>query len=250
VDVRLNDYNLFLEGSYTGGHDVVGKVAAGGDISMENFAVGSGLPASDTSKTLVAGGNLTLNRGTVWGEAFYGGTLSTNPSVTFPRGPVAKGTPIDFAARFAELRGVSAKLAALPANGAYKRESWGGVMLKGTNTNVNVFDVPASAFTGHVLLSIQVPAGSFVLVNIRGATANFFNAGHSFSGVDQHNILYNFVDTTAINAGGFGFWGTVLAPYANVNFSNGSFDGGIYAKSFTGNAEGHINPLYDRTICP
>ena len=63
-------------------------------------------------------------------------------------------------------------------------------------------------------------------------------------------MLYNFVDATSITAQGFGFRGTVLAPYAHVNFTNGSFDGGIYAKSFTGNAEGHINPLNDRTICP
>jgi hypothetical protein len=34
-----------------------------------------------------------------------------------------------------------------------------------------------------------------------------------------------------------------------MNFSNGSWDGGIYARSLTGNAEGHINPLTDRQIC-
>jgi len=43
--------------------------------------------------------------------------------------------------------------------------------------------------------------------------------------------------------------GTLLAPYAHVDFSNGSWDGGLYAKSLTGNAEGHINPLNDRDIC-
>ncbi len=62
-------------------------------------------------------------------------------------------------------------------------------------------------------------------------------------------MLFNFVDTTAITANGFGFWGTVLAPYADITFNNGSWDGGIYAKSLTGNAEGHINPLHDREIC-
>ena len=41
---------------------------------MTDFAVGSGLPASDISNTLVAGGNLTLSRGTIWGDAWYGGT--------------------------------------------------------------------------------------------------------------------------------------------------------------------------------
>jgi choice-of-anchor A domain-containing protein len=57
------------------------------------------------------------------------------------------------------------------------------------------------------------------------------------------------VDATSIDAEGFGFWGTVLAPYAHIEFNNGSFDGGIYGKSMTGNAEGHINALTDRQIC-
>jgi choice-of-anchor A domain-containing protein len=41
----------------------------------------------------------------------------------------------------------------------------------------------------------------------------------------------------------------VLAPEAHVTFNDGSWDGGIYARSLTGNAEGHINPLHNRTIC-
>jgi choice-of-anchor A domain-containing protein len=88
------------------------------------------------------------------------------------------------------------------------------------------------------------------VVNIRGGSATFTSFGHSFSGgIDQHGVLYNFVDATAVDAHGYGFWGTVLAPYAHITFSNGSFDGGIYAQSLTGNAEGHINPLEDRDIC-
>jgi choice-of-anchor A domain-containing protein len=250
VNVRLNDYNLFLLEDYNGGHDVVGKVAAGGNIAMTDFAVGSGLPDTDIARTLVAGGNLTLSRGGVWGDAYYGGSYSTDPSVVYPRGVAAQGTPIDFAARFAELRGLSSQLASRPATGTTTRENWGGVMLRGTNAGVNVFDVNASAFTGAVLWSIEAPAGSFVVVNIRGASASFSSFGISFSGgINQHGVLYNFVDATHITAQGFGFWGTVLAPYAHVNFNNGSWDGGIYAKSFTGNAEGHINPLNDRDIC-
>jgi len=250
VNLRLNDYNLFVLENYTGGYDVVGKVAAGGNISMQSFSVGQGVPASNSANMLVAGGNLTLANGTVWGDAWYGGSYSANQGVSYPRGRVARGTPIDFAARFAELRSQSAQLAAMPANGSTRRESWGGIYMSGTSSNVNVFDVSASAFTGAALWSIHAPAGSFVVVNIRGASARFSNFGIQFSGgINQHGVLFNFVDTTTITASSFGFWGTVLAPYAQVNFNNGSFDGGFYAKSFSGSAEGHINPLNDRDIC-
>ena len=250
VNLHLGDYNLFLLGDYTGGHDVVGKVAVGGDLTMTNFAIGSGLADHEITNTLVAGGNLILSRGAVWGHAFYGGRYSADPSVIYPRGNLARGAPIDFAARFAELRALSSQLASMPANGSASRKPWGGVMLRGTSADVNVFDVNASAFTGAKLLSIEAPAGSLVVINIRGASATFTGFGTEFSGgIDQHGVLYNFVDATHISAQGFGFWGTVLAPSADVRFTNGSWDGGLYAKSLTGNAEGHINPLHDRDIC-
>jgi choice-of-anchor A domain-containing protein len=250
VDLHLGDYNLFLQENYTGGHDVVGKVAAGGNITLTDFAVGTGLSGGDLANTLVAGGNLTLSRGAVWGDARYGGTYSANTSVIYPRGHVAQGTPIDFAARFAALRDLSSQLASMPANGTAARKSWGGVMLRGTSSSVNVINVDASAFTGATLLSIEAPAGSLVVVNIHGASATFTAFGTTFSGgIDQHGVLYNFVDATSINAHGFGFWGTVLAPSAHVTFNDGSWDGGIYARSLSGNAEGHINPLSEFNLC-
>ncbi|WP_269744498.1 choice-of-anchor A family protein [Stigmatella aurantiaca] len=130
-------------------------------------------------------------------------------------------------------------------------ESWGGIMLRGTASGVNVFKVPASAFASAKVLSIEAPAGSLAVINIQGIAASFSGFGHSFSGgIDQHGVLFNFVDASSISAEGYGFWGTVLAPLAHVSFSNGSFDGGFYARSLTGNAEGHLNVLHDRDICP
>jgi choice-of-anchor A domain-containing protein len=249
ISVHLSDYNLFLLGDYSGGHDVLGKVAAGGNITMADFGVGASVPDTDIANTLVAGGNLSLTRGAIWGDAWYGGSYTTDPSVTSYRGTVSQGTPIDFAARGTQLHNLSAQLAGLPANGTTTLESWGGIMLSGTDAQVNVFDVNASSFTGATLLSIDAPAGSLAVVNIHGASASFTGFGHSFSGgIDQHGVLYNFVDATAIDAHGFGFWGTVLAPNAQITFSDGSFDGGIYAASFSGNAEGHLNALQDHDI--
>ncbi len=251
LELHLSDYNLFLLENYTGGHDVQGKVAAGGDITMSDFAVGSMLPNSDIANTLVAGGKLTLSRGGVWGDARYGDTYQSDRSVVFSRGAAAQGRPIDFAARFAELRSLSSQLASLTANGTTTRTGWGGLLLRGTDANVNVFNVDASAFTGAKQLSIDAPAGSLAVVNIRGASATFTGFGTSFSGgIDQHGVVYNFVDTTSINAHGFGFWGTLLAPFADVTFTDGSWDGGLYAKSLSGNAEGHVDVLYDHNVCP
>jgi choice-of-anchor A domain-containing protein len=249
-DVALNDYNLFLLEDYNLGTDVEGKVAAGGNITMTNFSVGWRLPDTDLANALVSGGNMTLSNGGVWGDAWYGASYSGDQTVSFLRGAGAQqGSPIDFSARGAELRGLSSNLAGLPVNGTTTYESWGGIMLTGTDPAVNVFSVNASAFTGAVLLYISAPAGSLAVLNISGSSASFSGFGQSYSGVDQHGVLFNFVDATSINANGFGFWGTVLAPYADITFNNGSWDGGIYARSLTGNAEGHVNPLDGREIC-
>ncbi|MFL5344515.1 MAG: choice-of-anchor A family protein [Hyalangium sp.] len=251
LSIHLSDYTLFLLENYNGGHDIEGKTAAGGNIILADFSMGSHLPDTNLSNALVAGGNLSLVRGGVWGDAWYGGTFSADTTVVYPRGTVRHGTPIDFAAKFAELRNLSAQLASRTANGTTTREVWGGVMLRGTNPSLNVFNVSASAFTGAVMMDIQAPAGSLAVINIRGASASFSGFGISLSGgIDQHGVLYNFVDTTSIYAHGFGFPGTLLAPYARVNFTEGSWNGGLYAVSMDGNAEGHFDPMTDRNICP
>jgi choice-of-anchor A domain-containing protein len=250
IEVRLSDYNLFVLEDYTGGHDVEGKVAAGGNITMTDFAVGARLGAIQISNTLVADGNLALSRGGVWGDAWYGGSYSADTTVVFPRGSVAQGRPISFATRASELRTLSSRLASLQVNGSTTRESWGGVMMRGTDPVLNVFNVSGSDFTGAVFWSIDAPAGSLVVVNIRGTAASFSGFSIAFSGgIGPQGVLYNFVDATHITAQGIGFVGTLLAPYAHVDFNNGSWDGGLYAKSLTGNAEGHIHPLNDRDIC-
>ncbi|WP_245768668.1 immunoglobulin-like domain-containing protein [Stigmatella aurantiaca] len=248
IQVRLSDFNVFLFEDYTLGSDVEGRVAAGGNISMKHFSVGWELPSSDTAPVLVAGGNLSLTQGGVWGDAAYGGTYSAS-NVTYVRGAPSKSTPVDFPTRSAEVRKLSTQLDSLPTNGLTRRETWGGLMLTGSSQDVNVFSVNASDLSSTVLLSIDAPSGSLAVLNIHGTSAKLAG-GHVFSGgIDQQGVLFNFVDATSINAQGYGLWGTLLAPNAHVNFTNGSFDGGIYAKSLSGNAEGHLNPLRERVIC-
>jgi large repetitive protein len=250
TQIRLSEYNLFLLESYNGGHDVEGKVAAGRDITMTNFAVGAGVAGNNISNTLVAGGNLSLAHGGIWGDAWYGGTYSADQDVTSHRGAVARGSPINFPARFAELRNVSSQLDALPATGTTTADGFGNMLTRGTDPFLNVFDMNTSLFASAETWTIDAPAGSLVVINIHGASATFTGFGIAFiGGIDQHGVIYNFVDTTTIQAQNFGFWGTILAPLANITFINGSWDGGIYARSLTGNGEGHINPVPDRDVC-
>jgi choice-of-anchor A domain-containing protein len=153
--------------------------------------------------------------------------------------------------RFTELRNLSARLARLPASGSTAFEVEGTLALRGVDPSLNVFQVEASDFTDVRRLSIDAPAGSLVVVNIHGESASFTSLGHAFrGGIDTHGVLYNFVEATDLRAMGSDFWGTLLAPYAHVDFNRGSWEGGLYAVSFTGDAEGHLSPLTDRELCP
>ncbi len=249
IEVDLNDYNVFVLEDYNLGADVLGKVAAGGDINMTNFSVGASLEETDTANVMVSGGDMNLSNGGIWGDAVHGGAFNANTSVSFVRGAASQGTPIDFVAEGNALRALSSRLNGLAANGTTTVEAWGGVFFTGTDPSVNVFTVSASDLASAWTLFFNAPAGSLAVINVSGTTASL-RGGHVFSGgIDQTGILFNYTEATTFTANGYGLWGTMLAPYADVTFNNGSFDGGIYAKSLTGNAEGHINPLPDRNIC-
>ncbi|MCP3061951.1 choice-of-anchor A family protein [Myxococcus sp. K38C18041901] len=251
LEVRLGDYNLFVLEDYRQGMDVGGRVAAGGNILLTDFRVGWKLPATETANVLVAGNDMRLQNGTVWGNTRFGSHLTTVGPVIFQRGTAARGTPIDFAARGESLRTLSGHLKALPANGTTTLETWGGVLLKGTSPKVNVFNVPSTAFASATLLSIDAPANSLAVINVSGTTARFTNFGHVFAGgIDETGVLFNLPDATSLTAFDYGFYGTVLAPNANVSFNSGSWVGSIYARSMTGNAVGHISHLRDTDICP
>lgn len=153
--------------------------------------------------------------------------------------------------RFVELRSLSWRLSRLAAHGETTREARGGLSLKGTDPELNVFEVEAQALTRETQLSIDAPAGSRVVLNVHGDAVVLEGLRHTFSGgIDSQDILYNFVEATSIRAEGTALEGTVLAPYARIDFNDGSWKGGLYAVSLMGNAQGYVSPLRDRTICP
>jgi choice-of-anchor A domain-containing protein len=242
VELPLNDYNLFLTGDYNEGTDLEGRVAAGGNITMTNFSVGWKLPEADSAPKIVAGGNLTLSSGSVWGNALYGGAYSGNMVDYLQGGSATKGTPVDFAARGSQLRTLSSQLASLTATGETQAPPWNVLTLQGSNveSGLEVFEVSAADLSRATQLIIRgVSTTSVAVVNVRGPSVTL-QGGREYAG---NNVLFNYVDATSITANGYGIHGTVLAPDARVFFSNGSWDGGIYAKSLTGNAEGHHAPL-------
>lgn len=239
--------NVLIHGDYTGGLDVGGEVCVGGALSLTGFSVGGEHPGG----TAIVAGSLSLRSGTVYGDAVYGTTATVAQDVDV-RGALTQGSPIPFDDAFAALQTSATQLAALPDNGdtGLGLFRWGNqIVLRGTDPVRNVFTVPASVIDNAVSFSVDVPAGSLVVVNVPGTAASFSGFGLSLTGVDAAHLLFNLPDATSVEIASFGFVGTLLAPSADVNFLNGSFDGQLIANTLTGNGEPHAR-LYAGELCP
>jgi choice-of-anchor A domain-containing protein len=242
LDIHLGDYNLFLLEDFTYTGTIQGKLAVGGNVTLSGFSLGLAQPDNNVSNTLVAGGNLTLTDGAVAGAARYGG-LYTPTRVSYSRGTAAQGTPIDFAARFAELRSLSSRLAAQSPQGTTQSNPW-SVTMSGTDPCLNVFTLRASDFAGHGDWTLTAPASSFVLVNITGQAPAYSGGNIRLVGISPQRVLFNFVDATSLTAESFNFQGTVLAPRAHVTIRWTVFTGGLYANSLVlQGASANLSPL-------
>jgi len=111
-----------------------------------------------------------------------------------------------------------------------------------------------------------VPEGSTTLVNISGDVGKMKKFGFYFNGMDgnldgddlnndgqpdflfpDNLILYNFYEATALNIAGIEVHGSILAPWADVLFSNGHIEGNLIAQSLLGTGEAH-NELFNGNL--
>lgn len=243
-------YNLFVfEGATLSNTDAEGRIAIGGNAQLTNFGVGNKLNSGSAGNSLVVGGNLNYQNGEVtYGNVVYGGT--SNNGYTVRDGTNSKGSPIDFSAARAELEGLSDRIADLSPTGT-TTNSYGSLQFVGTDANLNTFLVQATDFNPAHTIQIDAPLGSTVLINIGGLYLDFDNLGISFTDINhdgtgvtsRYNVLYNFYEAQTLSISGVGVQGSILAPYANVNFSNGNIDGTLVAKSVTGGGEYHNHPF-------
>ncbi|WP_052420527.1 choice-of-anchor A family protein [Hyalangium minutum] len=247
----MGDYNLFLiEGATTVESTVEGKVAAGGNIALTRSEAGSVLP-NNAPSALMAGGDLTVSGGTLHGDVRYGGSYTDRGTGCASGCTMTPGIPSDFnfADRRDKMLGLSSRLA--DQQGLDATLEYGNVKMNGADPCLNIFNVTNTHLTGAWAWSINAPASSFVVINVRSthpASDNPFSF-NGFStlfsgGITPQRVLYHFVDATRIDIGSTEFKGTVLAPHARVTFSRGHLFGGMYALSLNlSGAIAHVNAL-------
>lgn len=237
------DYNLFVILDATQpSSDTQGRVAVGRNASFGNYSVGDQLPPN-SGDVLVVGNDLTYTSGAIYnGNVVYGNTTNLPQyAVSITGGTLRQDNPINFSAAKTYLENLSAALSAYPVNGTMTTQ-WGGINLTGTDPYLNVFSVNGSDLSSANNVAIDVPNGAVVLVNINGTNVSWMG-GLTVNGTAINNVLYNFYQATQMTIQGIDIRGSILAPFADVNFAAGVQNGQMMCKSLTGSGQFNHAPF-------
>jgi choice-of-anchor A domain-containing protein len=246
----LGDYNVMVWGNFSAtGSDVQGRLAAGGNVNINNYSVGDQLPPSlRGGATITAGGNVNFPSGTVYyGNVVAGGNITGHAATNWLQSPYqayANTTPaVDFAAQRAGMTELSQAIAAMTTTGTddYK---WSQLFLTGTGPGgVQVFDVSASdlASASNIVVAGVDPSATLI-INVHGTTASMQGGMDSFFAAHNSHVLFNFIDATTLNFSGIGLEGSILAPNADIHGQSGVIWGQVVGASWTGNMQ--INQVY------
>lgn len=224
--------------------DIQGSVAVGGNATLSNYAVAS----QQAGGSLYAGGNVSWNSGSVGqgsGNIVYGGTLAGNSTYA---SATQNSAAVDFAATEALVKANSAYWGGL--DGSTVSNQYTTLTLNADQSGLNVFYVDGQELKNVVSnLVINAVADATVLINVAGGAdgqaVGYDFSGYQLSGQSSSHVLFNFYEASdVVIFNGVGVQASVVAPNANVDFTNGQIIGQIIAQSLTGNGEVHL-PLFE-----
>lgn len=239
------DFNLFvLKDMNVQGSDTEGRVAVGGNATLQSYSVGVPHGAPD-AVNLVVGGDFNAISGSTQGETIVGGAANYSAGWS-AAGLQPSGTPlpVDFAAEAIRLADLTETLAGYAENGTVAYENWGAsdgthsyqTTLTGTDATLNVFNLDGFKASDTNTFTINLTPGSNALINVSGNAGLIWSAGIFINGGDASNILWNFSDATSLSFYNIDLRGSVLAPHADYNPGGwGVINGQVVVNSFSGN---------------
>ena len=259
IDLGITtQYTHFIFGDATlSNGSTVAPVAYGGNVQLTNNNIGQFDGNCDPSATaLTVGGSLNYaNTGIHDGNGVVGGSVTAGAGAYNECGTTATGAvSLDFNGTESAMQTQATTLASAAVNGASDQKTC-ALKLTGSNGDLNVFSIPASALSNPnpgfaCLAELSAACGSINLINVSGTTVDTSDLTIVRSGgVEPSQIVFNFYEATTLNLVGGQFDGTILAPYANVTMTmNGAsqpvvHNGGIVAKSISGSLVSASHPF-------
>jgi choice-of-anchor A domain-containing protein len=247
---EAGQYNGFFAKDFTAPYsDVEGRLAAGGNISISSYSVNykNGAQLYDGTG-LVAGGDLNFTNGTIHGDVHVGGNYTPTQSGNIVNGNAYHGSqPIDFANEFDYLINLSSSLSGLENNGTADL-LWSTMHLNAdVNSSVNVFSYTPNdmRYSDYKLQGVSQD-DSLTVINVSGkdVSMSWGNFAGSDRSIEDHSnlVIYNFFEAETLELRS-GFWGTILAPQADIIANSGVINGQVIGQSWSGGMQINDNPL-------
>ncbi len=262
--------------------DVEGRLAVGGNLTLNNYAIGKLLDNSHgTRDDLVVGGDLTFHNGRVYnGNARSGGVVTLDNTVGFystspasPNGAYISGNSLDFNSIEQQLKQSSLRWSNLAATAVSDMNNYGQLTLRGANLDVNVFSITADELARTNKFTLDIPIQSHALINVSGTSVNlsgfgfYRSVGNSIvrildndansairhDGTLTQKVLFNLFQATNLGINGIGIKGSILAPLADSVFYDGHIDGQLIVNSLrgvTGQLSGQVNHYQFIAVIP
>ncbi len=231
-----SDYNVFaFDDMNQPSCDTEGKVAVGNNAALSNYSVGDKLDTlNGIQDVLVVGNTLEYESGAIYNGNVVYGFLTNLPinQVSINNGTLRQDSVINFNSAETQLKTLCSTLKNYTVNGNVTVSN-SDLILTGTNPLLNVFSVTKDQVNNTSNFIINSPNGSVVLVNISGDGIEW-KGGHVVYGTAINNVIYNFYDAKNLLIKNIDIQGSILAPYADLEFPTGLISGQVIAKNING----------------
>ncbi|MCW8932856.1 MAG: choice-of-anchor A family protein [Gammaproteobacteria bacterium] len=234
IDLGLaGEYNTFIFENFQNTSDTQGRLAVGGNACLgadcRGYSVGTSLnPNKNEDYSLVVGGNLEAKSGSVRGNVAVGGSNNNIGPITYYPYTVKTGMselPIDFESEKKYLTELSHSMSRLTSNGTATTTNSRLNLVGDNQSELQVFSLDESDSIVEYLLS-DIQADANIIINVAGKHIDFSNGAGFMNFSDK--ILFNFFEAETIKLSG-GFWGSILAPGADLSGSTGHIEGTLIA---------------------
>ena len=225
--------------------DIQGDTFVGGDANLNYFEINGHIAVRNY---------LTASHGTIVGKSYAG---SSDFSFVGKRRHknVRSNKLNDLNELFKkQMLDLSAELSTLETN---TQSSYvNGIVEINAREKVNIVSLPAITLKEAYQLTLRGNEDSLLIINIDSSNqdkSQFFRMTLELDTIRPENIIYNFYNAKTLTLGmvgplertyGTGIQGTIIAPYADINFFMGVIDGGLYGRSLIHTRPtGQIDPL-------
>lgn len=232
-------FNIFILGDLAQHRSVIyGRVAVGGNATIERCRIGDGMPQSRENRAdLVVAGTLVFTNGTVAKGGIVAGS-ATLRDVGIPHGRLGEAPMIDFASYGPALTQLSASLGQLPPTGTteirQRRNLKTQIVLTGSDPRLNIFALASQDLATTQTLIVSAPPKSSVLINISGPTGRLQNLGFAIGNTSRQQILYNFYEAAELTLNDDRIQGSILAPQAKITLVTGRVNGTLIGGALSG----------------